>query len=229
MCSNSNTYVMDCAECNPRDVGTVKCPDGRLYYNALRNQCVWADESDCKPQGNPEPSTEGTTTLPPNGTVTSTPGPSSTLPPSEPQLPSPGSSCNPKDCKHTGDCTHFLICNDNTSQWERHECGPALYWNPSWNEEETGGSCDRLEDLPTEVRVKYQEDESCFEPCWYKEREACGNQFLFHPNGTDHRQILTLDCPTGLVFDEDTKVCNGCDVVKNSITGEGCCEISRST
>jgi hypothetical protein len=227
---------MNCGDCNP-NLGPTKCPAGRLYYNARRNQCVWADESECVPKGNPDPSTTAGTITSPTPTtgnstssttdwaVSTSEGPS-TLPPIEPQpqLPSPGSPCNPKDCKHTGDCTHFLICNKNTSQWERHECGAALYWNPSWNEEETGGSCDRLEDLPSEVRQKYQEDESCFEPCWYKERETCGNQFLFHPNGTDHRQILTLSCPTGLVFDEETKVCNGCDVVKNRNTGGDCCE-----
>jgi hypothetical protein len=197
---------MNCADCSTADVGPEKCPDGRLYYNATKNECVWADESTCKPKYDPEPEPEVEPTQPPKD-----------------PLPTPGTPCDPSNCKHYGYCTHFLSCNKSSQKWERHECGPDLYWNPEWNEEITGGSCDRLEDLPEEVREEYEEDESCFEPCWYREKEPCCNEFLFHPKGTDHREVLTLECPSGLVFDKETNSCNHCYYVKNSETNEYCC------
>ncbi|KAK3651114.1 hypothetical protein LTR56_005878 [Elasticomyces elasticus] len=47
-CSGGVASRRDCASCN---VDPVRCPEGRTVFNPELEQCVWADEYECKVEG----------------------------------------------------------------------------------------------------------------------------------------------------------------------------------
>jgi len=212
-CSNGYASERDCAACNP---GDSRCPDGRTHFDEPSDACLWPDVARCT--GGPRPTTE-------NPGVTERP-----------------SECKP-DCNEEGDCKSFKRCDrrngtEEAGDWVDVNCGTDLWWNPSGDAALHGGTCTKWGDLPTDVQDRYTADESCIppppptteapttpapeEPCDWYPIGACSDGYLYnHPIRTGGVNV-TLTCPGGLLWNQDTKSCDNCDAVTNE-AGAPCC------
>ncbi|OXA41312.1 hypothetical protein Fcan01_23962 [Folsomia candida] len=115
------------------------------------------------------------------------------------------------------------ICNKATRRWEALECGFGLFWNPDWNANITGGSCDEWDNLAAEIQNRYNSDAACFPPCYYEKNGECSNNYIYHPAGSDHRVSQTLECPSNLVWADEMQTCDRCDHVMDDVKGVNCC------
>jgi len=224
-CHNNRASERDCAICH---VDPADCPNGRLFYQKKTDTCELFHIAGCVVDGGDETSEEPETERPIEPT---------SAPPVE------GGDCL-LNCTHQagGNCDEFQRCSnsggsrwDNSSQsfwgkWETVPCGDELFWNPTPpGVSSPGGTCDLIENLPTDLQNQYKSDEACFPPCRFEEHETdagqCAGQYYYLNRATPNTQTLTktlMQCPASLVFNIRTETCDRCQ----NVNGGKCCSSS---
>jgi len=204
-CSGGIASQRDCANCDTPG----RCRDGRTVYNATKDECDWADVTECVV----DPQDPGTTEEP-------TPEPT-TEDVVEPTTADPN-ACDPELCRNEGYCQTFRRCDNGTLVTE--ECGEGLVWNPlnpDGTEQIHGGNCDTWENLRPETEERYRKDPECM-ACFWKEKGECEREYLYQAPNLRNRNVLTLRCADGLVFSQAKETCQRCqDVVRSN--GDACC------
>jgi hypothetical protein len=221
-CSGHIASERDCANCDP-SLHPGRCPSvGRLVYNDTVDECLWADQTECK-LGDGD---EGKTTYEPpyHETTSENPEEPPTTENPENEGPIEGESCDPDNCKTRGNCLDYWRCDPNTKIWTKEKCGHGLLWNPLGADGKPhihGGNCGDPKKLHNETLEQYRKDPECLE-CYWKENGECSASYFYRPPGLYYPEEHKLECDAGLVFVKDKETCLRCEDAKNN-NGQSCC------
>lgn len=139
---------------------------------------------------------------------------------SPPSLPKAGDPCDPDNCRNTGFCQTFLRCDKNSSKYVEEFCGDEMFWNRDSGSVH-GGNCDLLSNLGADLEAEYRSDKACL-GCFWEAKGDCSSEYRYQAPNLRNRNVLDLECPTGLIFSEAKETCQLCGDVQ-AANGSSCC------